>query len=268
MSVGRRIGIDLLDDDLKEMIVYGTNILPIGTIDELPTFNTGYYYRVLSGAEKNNIYVWDYETNKHELIGADDRDIRWEDVKNVPALFPPSAHTHTESEIIDLDKYTKAEVDAMLTDFITGEHTHTIADVSGLQGALDSKVSIIVGKGLSTNDFTDTLKVKLEALSDGASISYEELDIKIVNHINDNTVHVTSADRTILGSVASKADKSYVDTQLSNKADKSTFTGHTGNTTIHIDQTERDKWNAKASASDVITVSATQPTSAIWYKLL
>jgi len=33
----------------------------------------------------------------------------------VPDEFPPSAHTHTESEITDLDKYTQSQVDTLLT---------------------------------------------------------------------------------------------------------------------------------------------------------
>lgn len=44
-----------------------------------------------------------------EFIG----DVEWANLIGVPSTFPPSAHTHTESEIVDLDKYTQAEVDLL-----------------------------------------------------------------------------------------------------------------------------------------------------------
>ena len=42
-------------------------------------------------------------------------------------------------------------------------HNHTIANVDGLQAELDSKVDKVDGKGLSTNDLTDTLKSNYDA---------------------------------------------------------------------------------------------------------
>lgn len=42
-------------------------------------------------------------------------------------------------------------------------HAHTIANVSGLQSALDGKVAAVSGKGLSTNDLTATLKSNYDA---------------------------------------------------------------------------------------------------------
>lgn len=40
--------------------------------------------------------------------------VAWGDVSGKPSLFPPEAHTHTEIDITDLDKYTQAEVDALI----------------------------------------------------------------------------------------------------------------------------------------------------------
>ena len=40
--------------------------------------------------------------------------ISFGDITGVPLTFPPSTHTHPESQIVDLDKYTQAEVDALL----------------------------------------------------------------------------------------------------------------------------------------------------------
>lgn len=67
----------------------------------------------------------------------------WEDVSGKPATFPPSAHSHTPSE----------------AGAAPAVHGHTIADVSGLQGALDGKVSksgdVMVGKLTLPNLQTD-----------------------------------------------------------------------------------------------------------------
>ena len=44
-------------------------------------------------------------------------------------------------------------------------HNHIIGNVDGLQDALDAKVDAEDGKGLSTNDFTTTLKNKLDGIA-------------------------------------------------------------------------------------------------------
>jgi len=42
-------------------------------------------------------------------------DLDWDNISNKPTEFPPSSHTHTESDITDLDKYTQSQVDTLLT---------------------------------------------------------------------------------------------------------------------------------------------------------
>lgn len=50
-------------------------------------------------------------------------------------------------------------------------HNHIISNVDGLQTALDSKVGIVSGKGLSTNDYTTTEKNKLAGIAAGAQVN-------------------------------------------------------------------------------------------------
>ena len=38
------------------------------------------------------------------------------DHSNIPTSFPPGAHTHLEPEILDLDKYTRADVDRLVSE--------------------------------------------------------------------------------------------------------------------------------------------------------
>ena len=48
-----------------------------------------------------------------------------------------------------------------------------ISSISGLQAALDGKVATVSGKGLSTNDFTDTLQTKLNNIAAGAEVNVQ-----------------------------------------------------------------------------------------------
>ena len=59
-------------------------------------------------------------------------------------------------------------------------HTHTIANVTNLQTTLDNKVDKVVGKGLSTNDYSDTDEAKLISLR-----TNEEVDILLGTKVDE-----------------------------------------------------------------------------------
>lgn len=88
-------------------------------------------------------------------------------------------------------------------------HTHTIANVSGLQTALDGKA----------------------ASSHGTHVSYST-----TAPVMDGTASVGSA-----STVARSDHKHPTDTS---RASKTEFDTHTGNTTVHITSAERTNWNA------------------------
>jgi hypothetical protein len=52
-----------------------------------------------------------------------------------------------------------------------GDIEGTIADQLDLASALNNKVDVVSGKGLSTNDFTNTLKSKLDGIEAGAEVN-------------------------------------------------------------------------------------------------
>jgi len=80
-----------------------------------------------------------YEFNGTTLVPSSvSGSVAWADITGKPSTFTPSAHTHI------------------------------IADVTGLQTALDGKVDVVSGKGLSTEDYTTTEKSKLAGISAGA----------------------------------------------------------------------------------------------------
>tara|TARA_B100000614_G_scaffold115323_1_gene103605 strand:- start:633 stop:5474 length:4842 start_codon:yes stop_codon:yes gene_type:complete len=49
----------------------------------------------------------------------------------------------------------------------------SISSISGLQAALDAKVNVVTGKGLSENDFTNTLLTKLNGIATGAEVNVQ-----------------------------------------------------------------------------------------------
>lgn len=113
--------------------------------------------------------------------GTTPTDVDWNDIQNKLSTFPPSAHTHIISDVTGLsDVAVKAhthenkttldrfgevnnkptfngeeigsgvsswnDLEDKPTTFPPSEHTHQIADVSGLQDSLDSKVSSVNGQ--------------------------------------------------------------------------------------------------------------------------
>ena len=103
-------------------------------------------------------------------------------IKNKPASFPPSSHTHTKAQISDmptkLSQFTNDSGYLKATDIDTSQnHTHANKGILDTltQAMLDkwntvsNKVDKVSGKGLSTNDFTAALLSKLNGIADGAN---------------------------------------------------------------------------------------------------
>lgn len=115
----------------------------------------------------------------------------------------------------------KALIDALQSEL--DSHTHAIADVSGLQSALDGKA----------------------ASSHGTHVSYSS-----TAPVMDGTASVGTA-----STVARSDHKHPTDTS---RASQSSLDSHTGNTTSHITSTERTNWNAAKTHAD----SAHAPSNA------
>lgn len=93
----------------------------------------------------------------------------------------------TLQEIVDFIEANKSTLDSL-----------TISNISGLQTALDGKVDIIVGKGLSANDFTDALLTKLQGISDGAEVNVQA-DWNETNSALDTFIQNKPTDLTVIG---------------------------------------------------------------------
>jgi len=110
----------------------------------------------------------------------------------------------TLQEVVDFIEANKSTLDSL-----------AISNIAGLQVALDGKVDVIVGKSLSTEDFTTALKTKLEGIADAAEVnvkadwgeSNSALDSFILNKptdVTDLSLHNVAelADVTSVGSGA------------------------------------------------------------------
>lgn len=74
------------------------------------------------------------------------------------------------------------ETDTTITQYVEPAN-FPIAKINGLETALQGKVSVEVGKGLSTQDFTTALKTKLDSLSNYVKPNSEE--IGYINGLQD-----------------------------------------------------------------------------------
>lgn len=359
MQSPRRISFDLFDTDLKNLINASTKIFPFVYADIQANSNPDNYEyaRVTDDAgHKNEIYHW--SGSIWELIGADDVNVDWADVKSKPTTFTPAIHQHSKSDVTD---FTHTHVKSDVTDFAHSHtksevtdfaHSHAISDVTDLsttlagksdsthnhdgryytQSQTDTKLS---GKSDTTHNHDSAYAVKsIEATVSGHTTDIANLrtdtnkntsdisgiqanmangdmhsNIAVLNKLaytgaqvsvdlkgiednasaiagKANSVHThtkanitdfpimatvaTSGSYTdlinkpIIPDVSSKADKSYVDTELAKKADSTTLSGHTGNTTVHVTQTDKDTWNAKTQ----FTEGTIQPSSGYWFKVI
>ena len=107
-------------------------------------------------------------------------------IKNKPASFPPSSHTHTKAQISDmptkLSQFTNDPGYLTSADIDTSQnHVHANKGIldSITQALLDkwntvsNKVDKVSGKGLSTNDFTAALLNKLNGIAAGAEVNVQ-----------------------------------------------------------------------------------------------
>lgn len=73
----------------------------------------------------------------------------WNNLVNVPATFPATAHTHPISDVTGLQ--TALDGKQAAGTYADASHTHTIANVTGLQTALDGKQATLVsGSSIKT----------------------------------------------------------------------------------------------------------------------
>lgn len=118
--------------------------------------------------------------------------VAWTGVTGKPDDFPPSAHTHSTSQVTGLDTALagKAPVShthtkSQITDFA---HTHAISEVEGLQGELDGKQA--AGDYATTKSLSSGLAGKVDVSAYEAKIKSLEARIAAL----EKAGFLTSAD--------------------------------------------------------------------------
>ena len=94
----------------------------------------------------------------------------------------------TLQEVVDFIEANKDTLDSL-----------TISNIAGLQTTLDGKVDVIVGKGLSTEDFTTAFKTKLQNIADSAEVNVQA-DWDEINTSSDSFIANKPTDITNLTS--------------------------------------------------------------------
>ena len=168
-------------------------------------FFSAYHYmkkceQIESGLDINNKLDIDAQAADSALLGGQTPAYyrAWGNLTDVPSSFVPEAHTHSEVDILGLDKYTQAEVDsligakadvtsvytqAQLDSFLGGKtnvgHGHAIADIAGLLDALDDRYTISAAQSYIAGELSnliDTAPGTLDTLNELAAALGDDPD--------------------------------------------------------------------------------------------
>lgn len=212
------------------------------TIEDMVNFSENYLpdvYITLCG-EDNNQYKFVRSNEVDPILG------KWRLLEGGGSSDLSSYYTKTETNNLLNNKVDKVSGKDLSTNDFTDTYKQQIDDNktaietlngdSSIVGSVDSKVSTaysnatsytdtecakkvdkVSGKGLSTNDFTDELKTKLDNLE-----NYDDTALGNRVTANENAITVLNGDTTVNGSVDKKVatcltdSKSYTDTSIQN----------------------------------------------------
>ena len=215
-------------------------------------------------------------------------------IKNKPASFPPSSHTHTKAQISDmptkLSQFTNDPGYLTSADIDTSQnHVHANKGIldSISQALLDkwntvsNKVDKVSGKGLSTNDFTAALLNKLNGIAAGAEVNVQA-DWSSTDSASDAFIKNKPSSFPPSSHTHTKAQISDMPTKLSQftndpgyltSADIDTSQNHTHANKGILDtltQAMLDKWNTVSNKVDKVSgkgLSTNDFTAALLSKL-
>jgi hypothetical protein len=153
----------------------------ITVVTELPqTGDPDRIYLVPNESSRTNDiydeYIWLVEQSKWEFLGNKHVDVDLTDYytkEEVDALIPQiDAYTKTESDnkyAVKTDVYTKSEVDDLIVPQIDAYTKQESDSKYATIETVNNKVDKVVGKQLSTEDYTTEEKAKLEGIEENAN---------------------------------------------------------------------------------------------------
>ena len=139
---------------------------------------------------------------------------------------------------VDVTEYVKQRVDEVI-----GGASGTFDTLGEIETAVNNKVDKVSGKGLSTNDFTNEYKEKV----DSALQSYTETDPTVPAWAKEKTKPVYTATE-----VGALPDTTIIPTTLASLADDTTHRV--------VTDAEKTAWNAKSNFSGSYNDLANKPT--------
>jgi hypothetical protein len=162
-------------------------------------------------------YAWD-GTIFHKTAEMESLDvvIKWANVTEKPATFPPTQHQHTEAEITDLDKYSQEEVNTLLSGKSNTGHKHTEADITDLDKYTKEEVDTkLAGKSDAGHTHSQlhehANKLTLDKLTEGllTQIGLNAQDIETLKLLSQQ-IH-SHANKTTLDKLSYSGSKQTID---------------------------------------------------------
>jgi len=148
---------------------------------------------LLSPAEKSKIATAIQPSDLGTVATSND----YNDLDNIPSSFSPSAHTHVEADITDLDKYTQSEVDTLLGGKFnnpTGNNTQYLDGV-GVPRTIDAIPTDGSNNAVSSNGVFDALTSKENTIIAGNTSQFYRGD-KTFQTLDKTAVGLSNVDNT------------------------------------------------------------------------
>ena len=143
------------DSDLADLEVFvGQNM----DLIETALINLSSDLGVLNTSFANHSHSWNQITGKPSTFAPSTHNHTWTEITGKPTTFAPTTHTHAWVDITNkpttfapsTHNHDWGEITNKPVTFPSVAHFHTISDVTGLQNALDSKISTLPHASVST----------------------------------------------------------------------------------------------------------------------
>lgn len=228
--------------------VAGANHLKRAIVESLPEvaeadLNTIYMVPKTSGSGQNTYDEYMVLSGAWEILGNTDVDLTdYVTTDTLNTELGKKVDKVEGSRLLTFEEATKLQgievgaekntVDSVSNEFTISEErelsivTVDQSKVTGLANALNGKVSVEEGKGLSTNDFTNELKGKLDGIETGAQANLIEV-IKIGENplqISEKTVALPAATALALGLVKGSAEDNGVTVKVDGSMEVNSIT--------------------------------------------